>query len=116
MERIRDLREVGFLISIDDFGTGYSSLNYLKNLPFDQLKIDRSYIQGIAQNDSDAAIVNMIISMTHHLGAKLIAEGGETQEQLDYLLENGCNEYQGYFFSKPLPADQFVTYVESLAT
>ncbi|HIL91737.1 MAG TPA: EAL domain-containing protein, partial [Cycloclasticus sp.] len=56
------------------------------------------------------------ISMTHHLGAKLIAEGGETQEQLDYLLENGCNEYQGYFFSKPLPADQFVTYVESLAT
>ncbi len=85
-------------------------------MPFDQLKIDRSYIQGIAQNDSDAAIVNMIISMTHHLGAKLIAEGGETQEQLDYLLENGCNEYQGYFFSKPLPADQFVTYVESLAT
>ncbi|ORU94545.1 MAG: hypothetical protein A6F70_09130 [Cycloclasticus sp. symbiont of Bathymodiolus heckerae] len=114
IERIHDLREIGFLVSIDDFGTGYSSLNYLKNLPFDQLKIDKSYIQGVGESDSDAAIVNMIISMTNHLGAKVIAEGVETEEQLNYLKEHGCFEYQGYYFSKPLTPDDFVTYVEGL--
>ena len=113
-ERVHGLHEVGFLVSIDDFGTGYSSLNYLKNLPFDQLKIDKSYIDGIGQNENDSAIVKMIISMTHHLGAKLIAEGVETKEQLDYLAENGCFEYQGYYFSKPLSADGFEAYARGL--
>jgi len=115
IERIKALRDKGFLVSIDDFGTGYSSLNYLKNLPFDQLKVDKSYTQGIQENSNDAAIVNMIISMTAHLGVSVIAEGVETKEQLDYLKENGCLEYQGYYFSKPLSAEDFVCYVEGLA-
>jgi len=114
IERIKALRGKGFLVSIDDFGTGYSSLNYLKNLPFDQLKIDKSYTQGIERNSNDAAIVNMIISMTAHLGAKVIAEGVETEEQFNYLKENGCLEYQGYYFSKPLNAEDFVNYVANL--
>jgi diguanylate cyclase (GGDEF)-like protein len=112
---IRELRESGFKISIDDFGTGYSSLNYLKRLSFDQLKIDRSFVQGLGENEDDEAIAKMIISMTHHLGAKVIAEGVETLEQQQYLVENGCNEYQGYYFSKPLSADDFVEYVGSLS-
>jgi len=114
IERIKALRGKGFLVSIDDFGTGYSSLNYLKNLPFDQLKVDKSYIQGIEENSNDAAIVNMIISMAAHLGASVIAEGVETKEQLEYLKENGCYEYQGYYFSKPLKEEDFNIYVKAL--
>ena len=114
IEKIHQLRALGFLVSIDDFGTGYSSLNYLKNLPIDQLKIDKSYIDGIGEHGNDSAIVNMIISMTHHLGLNLIAEGVETEQQLNYLKENGCNEYQGYYFSKPLNEDAFNAYVNGL--
>lgn len=112
--KIHNLREIGFHVSIDDFGTGYPSLSYLKRLPIDQLKIDKSYIQGIGQNNNDSAIVNMIISMAQHLGADLIAEGVETEEQLNYLKENGCHEYQGYYFSKPLKEDDFNEYVRRI--
>ncbi|PCI08042.1 MAG: two-component system response regulator, partial [Gammaproteobacteria bacterium] len=79
-----------------------------------QLKIDKSYIDGIGEHGNDSAIVNMIISMTHHLGLNLIAEGVETEQQLNYLKENGCNEYQGYYFSKPLNEDAFNAYVNGL--
>jgi len=113
-EKIHNLRNRGFLVSIDDFGTGYSSLSYLKNLPIDQLKIDKSYVQGIGENENDSAIVNMIISMTEHLGAKVIAEGVETQEQLDFLKQSGCYEYQGYYFSKPLTEESFNIYAKAL--
>jgi EAL domain-containing protein (putative c-di-GMP-specific phosphodiesterase class I) len=78
------------------------------------LKIDKSYIQGIGKNSHDTAIVNMIITMTHHLGANLIAEGVETIEQFDYLKDNGCEEYQGYYFSKPLTPDKLFSYVTNL--
>lgn len=108
--KIKELRTLGFAISIDDFGTGYSSLNYLKNLPFDQLKIDKSFIHGIGENADDSAIVNMIISMAVHLNVNLIAEGVENKHQFYYLKQNGCYEYQGYFFGKPMSAEDFMAF------
>ena len=110
--KINELRTLGFHISIDDFGTGYSSLGYLKNLPIDQLKIDKSFIQGIGEDPSDLAIINMIISMTTHLNANLIAEGVEDEEQLNYLKESGCHQYQGYYFSRPLSDESFLEFAK----
>lgn len=110
--KINALRVLGFHISIDDFGTGYCSLGYLKNLPIDQLKIDKSFIQGIGEDPSDLAIIKMIISMTIHLDANLIAEGVEDEEQLNYLKQSGCHQYQGYYFSKPLSDNDFLEYAK----
>jgi len=104
---LHELKKLGVNISIDDFGTGYSSLNYLKRFPIDHLKIDRSFIQDIANNKSDENIATTIILMAHNLGLSVIAEGVETQEQLDLLKHHKCNEAQGYLFSKPVPADEF---------
>lgn len=112
--KINALRQLGFHISIDDFGTGYSSLGYLKNLPIDQLKIDKSFIQGIGEDTSDLAIVKMIISMTTHLNAGLIAEGVEDEKQLSYLKQSGCHQYQGYYFSKPLNTSSFLKYAKNI--
>ncbi|TDG00097.1 EAL domain-containing protein [Paenibacillus piri] len=103
---LHDLNEIGVRISLDDFGTGYSSLNYLKLFPIHKLKIDRSFIRDITFNDDDKAIVSTIISMAQHLNMEVIAEGIETKEQLDILLDKNCKEIQGYYFSKPLPADE----------
>jgi len=109
IEKMRLLKQRGIRFSIDDFGTGYSSLAYLQRMPIDQLKIDRSFVQDITCNDNDAAIVNAIIAMAGSLKLDIIAEGVETAEQVDYLIGCGCNAFQGYWFSRPLPgAEVFI--------
>jgi len=101
------LQNIGIKFSLDDFGTGYSSLQYLKRLPIYQLKIDQSFVHDIANNVSDQAIVRTIIAMAQTLNLNVIAEGVETEEQRQLLLDNGCNCYQGYLFGKPLPIAAF---------
>ena len=110
---LNELKLMGVLISIDDFGTGYSSLSYLKRFPIDKLKVDQSFVRDISTDADDAAIVQTIISMGHGLRLKVIAEGVETAEQLAFLKERQCDEIQGYYFSKPLTADDFSKYVKS---
>lgn len=104
---LRILKDLGVLISIDDFGTGYSSLNYLKRLPIDTVKIDRSFIMAVHDDPDDAAIVSAIIALSHILGLKVTAEGVETKAQLDYLEKLECDEIQGYLFGKAMPARTF---------
>jgi diguanylate cyclase (GGDEF)-like protein/PAS domain S-box-containing protein len=101
------LKQLGLSIAIDDFGTGYSSLNYLKQFPIDVLKIDRTFVDGLPSGEQDAQIARAIIAMAHSLNLAVIAEGVETQEQLDFLREHGCDEVQGYLFGRPMPAARF---------
>ncbi|MGB3693455.1 MAG: EAL domain-containing protein [Spirulinaceae cyanobacterium] len=106
---LRELRKLGITISIDDFGTGYSSLGYLKQFPFNNLKIDRCFVRNINLDDKDIAITKAIINMAHTLNLKVIAEGVETQGELDFLREHKCDEIQGYFFSRPIPAQELTS-------
>ncbi len=104
---LNDVKALGVSIAIDDFGTGHSSLSSLKSLPIDQLKIDKSFIQNIPNDKDDMAIVKTIIVLAHSLKLDLIAEGVETIEQKDFLVEAGCHNIQGFYYSKPLPADAY---------
>lgn len=107
IQTLHELKNLGLTISIDDFGTGYSSLNYLKRFPIDMLKIDQSFVRDITTDPDDAVIASTIITMAHNLRFKVIAEGVEYQEHLDFLKSKGCDIAQGYFFSRPLPTALF---------
>lgn len=106
-DQLKRLKELGVFISIDDFGTGYSSLHYLKNMPIDRLKIDRSFVSEVMEDSNNAAIVSTITSMAHHLKLKVTAEGVENKEQLQFLREQHCHEAQGFLFSKPIQPAEF---------
>jgi EAL domain-containing protein (putative c-di-GMP-specific phosphodiesterase class I) len=106
VSKLRRIKELGVTVAIDDFGTGYSSLSYLKQLPIDRLKIDRSFVKDTPTDADDCAIVRTIIAMSNNLGLAVIAEGVESQEQVDFLTREGCHEIQGYWLSKPLPVDE----------
>jgi len=110
---MKELSELGVRLSIDDFGTGYSSLSYLKRFPFDVLKIDRAFIQDVTNDPEDAALTRAIIAMAQGLGLKVIGEGVETAEQLEFLRAEGCNMIQGYYISRPMPADAFIASLKS---
>lgn len=108
---INDLKSLGLTLSIDDFGTGYSSLSYLKRFAVDKLKIDQSFVRGLHVDPNDEAIVTTVINLAKSMGFRTIAEGVETAAQLDFLKSNGCNEYQGYLYSRPVPPEEFARFL-----
>lgn len=114
ISKMHALREMGVRFSLDDFGTGYSSFSYLTQLPFDQLKIDRSFVHNIGIKTSDAVIVQTIIGMAHNLEIEVIAEGVETEAQRLFLEQHGCHACQGFLFSKPVPIDEFMAWSRRL--
>lgn len=113
LEILQQLKEIGVKLSIDDFGTGYSSLSYLKRFKVDKLKIDQSFVRNLATDEDDASIVQSVIQLGNSLRLKTIAEGVETAEQTEYLRRNGCNEVQGYLYSRPLPADEMTGFLKT---
>ena len=112
IESLHILKNTGVHLSIDDFGTGYSSLAYLKRFPIDYLKIDRSFVKDIDINSDDRNIVQTIIAMGHSMKLGIVAEGIEKIEHLDFLRENACDEVQGYFISRPVPAEDFLEFLQ----
>lgn len=111
IEVLNQLHELGIEIAVDDFGTGYSSLAYLKLLPISKLKIDKSFIMDMIEDDNDAMIVRSTIDLAHNLGMKVIAEGIEEEEILKLLAILGCNFGQGYFISRPVPENEFEKWI-----
>ena len=112
MKSLHMLKDIGVSLSIDDFGTGYSSLAYLKRFPIDILKIDRTFVQDVDTNDDDKSIVSSIIALGNSLKLSIIAEGVEKIEHMPLLNALHCNEAQGYYISKPLPANEFKSFVQ----
>ena len=110
---MRRLRDLGLRLAVDDFGTGYSSLAQLKRFPIDVLKIDQGFVRDIPQSSDDMAISAAIIAMGHSMDLRVLAEGVETAEQLAFLRERGCDSYQGYFCSRPVPAEAFAAMVRA---
>jgi EAL domain-containing protein (putative c-di-GMP-specific phosphodiesterase class I) len=108
---LKSLKEKGVRLAVDDFGTGYSSLSYLRRFPIDALKIDQSFVHQIANSSEEPTIVAAIIGMGRSLKLRVVAEGVETEEQLAFLQRNCCDEAQGYLFSRPVPAQQFATFL-----
>lgn len=113
ISRMREIKQLGVTFSLDDFGTGYSSLQYLKRLPLDQIKIDQSFVRDITTDPNDAAIVQTVIAMTEAMGLNVIAEGVESEAQLQFLELRGCHAFQGYLFSKPIPVTEFEALLSS---
>ena len=110
------LSRVGIKLAIDDFGTGYSSLSYLKRFEVDRLKIDQSFVRDMTNNYDDAEIAHAIINLGHTLGLEIVSEGVETKEQLELLRQQGCDIIQGYFISKPMPADEVPAFLKKAET
>jgi EAL domain-containing protein (putative c-di-GMP-specific phosphodiesterase class I) len=104
---LRELTEMGVRLSIDDFGTGYSNLSYLRQFPVYKLKIDRSFVKDIAAGSDDAAITSAIINIAKSLNLRVTAEGVETEQQMSFLRDHHCDEFQGYYFSKPMLPEDF---------
>ena len=113
VDKMKALQVQDIGLSLDDFGTGYSSLSYLKRLPLDQLKIDQSFVRDVLTDPSDAAIAHTVVALAHNLGLSVIAEGVETLAQKEFLAECGCHAYQGFLFSRAVPADQFAEFVRN---
>jgi EAL domain-containing protein (putative c-di-GMP-specific phosphodiesterase class I) len=113
---LKELKDIGVLLALDDFGTGYSSLSYLKRFPIDALKIDQSFVRDLATDADDAGIVTAVIGMGKSLHMRVVAEGIETRKQLEILQEHGCAQGQGYYFSRPVPAEEFGQLLESSVT
>jgi EAL domain-containing protein (putative c-di-GMP-specific phosphodiesterase class I) len=112
---IRALKSLGIRLSIDDFGTGYSSLGYLKRLPVDAVKVDRSFVDGLGTDPEDSAIVAAVVNLGHTLGLTVVAEGVETNVQLAELVALGCDEAQGFLFSAAVPPAEFDELIRSVA-
>jgi EAL domain-containing protein (putative c-di-GMP-specific phosphodiesterase class I) len=108
---LQALNEMGVRLSVDDFGTGYSSLGYLKRFPIDTLKIDRSFVRDVTTDHDDAAIVTAIIAMAHRLRLRVVAEGVESEEQVEFLRKYACDDLQGYLLGRPVPAEQFAEWL-----
>ncbi len=106
-QMLQAIREFGIGLAIDDFGSGYSSLNYLNRFPLDKLKIDRSFVHDMLDEPTDLAITRAIIGLGHTLGLRVVAEGVETQLEAQILREEGCDEFQGFYFAKPMQAAEF---------
>jgi EAL domain-containing protein (putative c-di-GMP-specific phosphodiesterase class I) len=112
---LRDLSNLGIHLAIDDFGTGYSNLSYLKQLPLDVLKVDQSFVRGIARDNNDLVLVTAIVAMATSLSLSVTAEGIETSEQLDIMRRLGVSDYQGYFFAKPMKPAEFADRLRQMA-
>ena len=113
MSEIYALHDMGIRVSIDDFGTGYSSLDYLRRLPLDNLKIDKSFTFGIGQSENDEQLIKLMVSMAKSLDLEVIAEGVETEQQLEFLRELGCEKVQGYLIHKPSAAEEILNFMSN---
>lgn len=108
IERMQELVDLGLRFSIDDFGTGFSSFTYLKRLPLQEIKIDKSFVDGVPDDPANSAMVDAILAMARHLGIEVVAEGVENREQVDFLFDRSCDRIQGFHFARPTPAETWL--------